>query len=227
MGTAAHPGTQEAAMTIDATTPRSRRMLLSAAAGAVGALVAQAVVPRSAVEAANGDPLVLGSATNAATATTKLTNTAAGPVLHVQTNESQGVSGFAMYGDATTGFGVGGNATSGRGVVGTSFSGVGVEGHSPTGIGVYAKSENDIGTGLWVDGKVHFSRSGRTWIRAGQASLKIAAQGTAGNSRVFAVLASNRPGRYVRAVVPTTNAFTVYLNASALSDSVVTWFILD
>ncbi len=26
---------------------------------------------------------------------------------------------------------------------------------------------------------------------------------------------------------PTTDTFTVYLNASALSDSVVTWFILD
>jgi hypothetical protein len=51
--------------------------------------------------------------------------------------------------------------------------------------------------------------------------------GTTASSRIFAVVASNRPGRYVRAVVPTANAFTVYLNATATSDSVVAWFVLD
>ena len=57
-------------MAIDTSSPRSRRALLSAAVGGIAALVAGAVVPHSSAEAANGDPLVLGSATNAASATT-------------------------------------------------------------------------------------------------------------------------------------------------------------
>ena len=88
-----------------------------------------------------------------------------------------------------------------------------------------AKSES--GLALSVAGKAHFSRSGRTWIRAGHASLTVALAGTTSASRVFAILASNRAGRYVRAAVPSTNSFTVYLNANAISDSVVAWFVLD
>ncbi len=55
----------------------------------------------------------------------------------------------------------------------------------------------------------------------------ISLAGVASNSRVFAVLASNRSGRYVRAVVPTTNSFTIYLNTTVTSTTVVTWFVLD
>ena len=47
------------------------------------------------------------------------------------------------------------------------------------------------------------------------------------NSRVFAVLASNRSGRYVRAVVPAAGKFTIYLNTTVTSTTVVTWFVLD
>jgi len=216
-------------MAIDTTSPRPRRALLSAAAGAFGALVAQAVIPRSAVDAANGDPLVLGSATNTAVTTTRLSNTSDSPVLEVVTDDSGFVNGTAISGVTTSGDGTGvaGITTSGRGVAGYAGSAVGiaVQGHSPLGIGVYAKSENAVA--LKVDGKVSLSRSGRTWIRAGHSTLTVNVPGTTASSRVFAVLASNRPSRYVRAVVPSTNGFTVYLNASAISDSVVTWFILD
>jgi len=214
-------------MAIDTTSPRTRRTLLSAAAGAVGAPVAQVVLPRSAVEAANGDPLVLGSASNVSTASTTLSSVTSLIVLHVDTNDSQGVHGPAILGTATSGSGVVGSATTGSGVVGDAgaSSGIGVFGHAPVGIGVYAKSENAVA--LKVDGKVQFNRSGKAWIRAGQASLTLSIPGTAPTSRIFAVLASNRPSRYVRAAVPGTGSFTVYLNASALSDSVVSWFILD
>ena len=48
-----------------------------------------------------------------------------------------------------------------------------------------------------------------------------------GNSRVFAVLHSNRSGRYVRAVVPTTGSFTIYLNTTVTSATYVAWFVLN
>ena len=221
-------------MTIDITTPRSRRRLLSAAAGAIGALAAEAVIPRAAVEAANGDPFILGSATNAATSTTRLSSGDDSPVLEVATIGSESFAGTAISGTALNGDGEGvtGITTTGRGVVGVAHgAGIAVKGDATaqvgTGTGIGVQAMSTYGIALQVDGKVRFSRSGRTWIRTGHSSLTLNVRGTTGSSRVFAILSSNRPGRYVRAVVPTTDAFTVYLNASATSDSVVTWFILD
>ena len=215
-------------MTIDTTTPRPRRALLSAAAGAFGALVAEAVIPRPTVKAANGDPLHLGSLTNTATLTTRLSSSQDSPVLEVATIGSESFNGTAISGTAMSGdgSGVAGVTTAGRAVVGVAQgTGSGVKGDSFQGIGVHATSSD--GVALQVDGKVRFSRSGRTWIRAGHATLTVNMLGTTASSRIFAVVASNRPGRYVRAVVPTANAFTVYLNATATSDSVVAWFVLD
>ena len=44
---------------------------------------------------------------------------------------------------------------------------------------------------------------------------------------VFAVLASNRVGVYVRAVVPAAGKFTIYLNSKVTANSAVSWFVLD
>jgi hypothetical protein len=220
-------------MAIDTSSPRSRRALLSAAAGAIAALVADTVVPDASVEAANGDPLILGSQTNTATTTTKIVTNPSTPgfeVLFVETAESIAIRGHstndaAIVGGTTRGWGVSGGASTGIGTGGDSTSGIGVLGHSSKGTGVLAQSET--GLALSVNGKARFSRSGRTWIRAGHSSLTITVAGTTPSSRVFAILASNRASRYVRAAVPATDRFTVYLNASAISDSVVAWFILD
>jgi hypothetical protein len=46
-------------------------------------------------------------------------------------------------------------------------------------------------------------------------------------SKIFAVLATSESGRYVRAVVPATGKFTVYLNTTLTSSAVVAWFVLD
>jgi hypothetical protein len=118
--------------------------------------------------------------------------------------------------------GIGGGA----GVVGIGDDGVvgvGVSG----GAGVRALAETAIDIGLAVSGKVLFSRSGRHTIGAGRSSLKINLAGTTSSSRVFAVLHSNRSGRYVRAVVPTTGSFTVYLNTTVTSATYVAWFVLN
>ena len=51
--------------------------------------------------------------------------------------------------------------------------------------------------------------------------------GTGGSRKIFAVLATSEPGRYVRAVVPAAGKFTVYLNTTLTSSAVLSWFILD
>ena len=114
---------------------------------------------------------------------------------------------------------------------------VGVEGYGGWGvagfangtvgsIGVYAQADLPS-RALYVDGKAHFSRSGRSTIGAGRSSITINLTGTSSGSRVFAVLHSNRAGRYVRAVVPTTGKFTIYLNTTVTSATYVAWFVLD
>ena len=130
-----------------------------------------------------------------------------------------------VWGDSPE-IGVAGSGT--WGVVG--FGGVGVEGDAnsqPGSVGVWAYAPTNAQTALKVTGKVSFSRSGRTNIATGKSSIAITLAGVASNSRVFAVLASNRSGRYVRAVVPATNSFTIYLNTTVTSTTVVTWFVLD
>lgn len=105
---------------------------------------------------------------------------------------------------------------------------VGVRGDGGVGgVGVQAVASSATGIGLAVSGKVQFSRSGRATIGAGKASIKVTLAGTTTSSRVFAVLHSNRSGRYVRAVVPTTGSFTIYLNTTVTSSTYVAWFVLN
>jgi hypothetical protein len=95
-----------------------------------------------------------------------------------------------------------------------------------TGAGVRAVGANTRNA-LVVSGKVQFSRSGRATIGTGKSSVKVSLLGTSSSSRVFAVLHSNRSGRYVRAVVPTTGSFTIYLNTTVTSSTYVAWFVIN
>jgi hypothetical protein len=122
--------------------------------------------------------------------------------------------GVVGSGGLTGVLGFGGNA----GVVGVGGAG---------GIGVWAIGNTATDVALRVNGKVVFSRSGRTTLGAGRSSLKVNLAGVTSASRVFAVLHSNRSGRYVRAVVPTTGSFTVYLNTTVTSATYVAWFVLN
>jgi hypothetical protein len=89
----------------------------------------------------------------------------------------------------------------------------------------YDGAGNDIA--LDVRGKALFSRSGRSTIGAGKSSIKVNLAGATWSSLVFAVLRSNRSGRYVRAVVPTTGSFTIYLNTTVTSSTYVVWFVVN
>jgi hypothetical protein len=252
--------------------PRSRRALLTAAAGAAGALAAQAALPLTAAAAPANMQTELDNPT---TATTSITDSGVDS------------TAFASHQTDPTGYGYGFEATSagGGGVVAWSveapdpgwftpdvvkytgvfgsapasteegYAGVGVWGDSPdfgvagTGsVGVYgygyygvegfgndydANSAgvravgSDTKFALRAEGKVRFSRSGRKSMSSGKSSLVITRAGVTSSSKVFAVLATSESGRWVRAVVPASGKFTVYLNTSLSSSAVVAWFVLD
>jgi hypothetical protein len=252
--------------------PRSRRALLTAAAGAAGAIAANAAMP---LTAAAAPAQMMTETDNAATATTSVTDsgadsnafeghatgTGAGYGLEGTALAAAGVAAWSVspttsywpdfdpaFTSHTGVFGTapeGGTNTVGTGVWGDSPD-VGVYGSGSTGAqgfgfwgvfgeangvagskGVVAFAPNNSSFGLYVSGKAHFSRSGRSTIGAGKSSIKVTLAGTTSSSRVFAVLHSNRSGRYVRAVVPTTGSFTVYLNTTVTSSTYVAWFVLD
>jgi len=156
-----------------------------------------------------------------------------------------GVYGFSQA-DAVGGIGAGVWGSSGdTGVVGSGYWGVygvgvigvwgdgaggpGIIGDSASASvpGVLARGATSSGYGLQVVGKVKFNRSGRATILAGKSSIKVTLAAATSSTRVFAVLHSNRSGRYVRAVVPTTGSFTIYLNSTVTSSTYVAWFALD
>jgi hypothetical protein len=119
--------------------------------------------------------------------------------------------------------------TYGSGTVGVMGDGVvGLVGRADLGgSGIQAINFDPAGVALQVYGKVQFSRSGKNTIGAGKSSLKINLVGVSSASRVFAVLHSNRSGRYVRAVVPTTGSFTIYLNTTVTSATYIAWFVIN
>jgi hypothetical protein len=127
-----------------------------------------------------------------------------------------GIYGFADA-DATA-RGVAGETTVGQGVVGKATT---------TGVGVRAESSS--GLALQVLGRASFSRSGRLAIAAGRSSVAKTAIPLTSASMVLAVLQTNRPGIYVRAVVPNVagRSFTIYLNAAVPGTTYVAWFVLN
>ena len=51
--------------------------------------------------------------------------------------------------------------------------------------------------------------------------------GVTASSMIMALMQTNRSSRWVRAVVPASGKFTIYLNASVSSTTYVAWFILN
>ena len=136
-----------------------------------------------------------------------------------------GFGGSGVWGDSPD-VGVYGSGSSG--VVG--FGAIGVEGQTneqPGSIGVWAEARNTSQIALKVSGKVSLSRSGRTTMLRGASSKSISLAGVTSSSKVFGVLATNRGGRWIRAIVPAAGKFTVYLNTTLISSAVVSWFVLD
>ena len=118
----------------------------------------------------------------------------------------------------------------GSGFVGVyGFGSIGVIGESgsTSNPGLVALGATDSSPALEVVGKVKFNRAGRKTIGAGKSSLVVTMAGVSTTSKVLAVLNSNRSGRYVRAVVPASGKFTIYLNSSVSSSTYVAYFVYD
>jgi hypothetical protein len=139
----------------------------------------------------------------------------------VSPDPTSGAAG--VWGDSDD-FGVYGSGS--IGVFGIGDLGVYAESTSAN-AAVLAVANTAVDTALDVRGKVKFSRSGRSTIGAGKSSILVTLAGVTSVSRVFAVLHSNRSNRWVRAVVPVTGKFTIYLNASATSATYVAWFVIN
>jgi hypothetical protein len=159
----------------------------------------------------------------------------AGDFTHIATNV--GLTGVYGYSDPSTidgfvGTGVWGDCDDfgvfGSGAIGVEGVGVdGVIGFTTVsgGAGVVAAADPDVASAraLLVDGKAEFSRSGRATIKAGSAKKTVTLARCSANTLVLAVLANNRSGRWIRAVVPASGQFTIYLNNSVSSSTQVTW----
>lgn len=146
-----------------------------------------------------------------------------------------GLTGVYGYSDPSpspsfVGAGVWGDSAD-FGVIGTGSIGVlgeapiGVVGFStePGGTGVEAGASSASALALHVAGRSEFSRSGRTVVKAGNQKKTVTLAGCTTSTLVLAVIASNRSGRWVRAAVPASGSFTVYLNDRVGSDTNITW----
>ena len=123
--------------------PQSRRSVLAASLGAVGALVANRLTAPDAAAAADGGNALLGTA-NTSTVVTSFENTDAGET------SLQGIatSGAGVVGTATNGTGMSGSAVAGAGVLGQSGTGNGVEAYSADFMALYAHSGTGAGAAI-------------------------------------------------------------------------------
>jgi hypothetical protein len=76
-------------------------------------------------------------------------------------------------------------------------------------------------------GKAKFSRSGRKSIGATATSVKVTMAGVTSSSYVVATLQTSVSGVYVRAAVPTTGSFTIYLSKAPGKTVYVGYFAIN
>ena len=135
-----------------------------------------------------------------------------------------GVNGDGFVGVYGTGRqGVLGDATpNDTGVYG--WVGVGAPGTAPAGIAVHAAAEAAY-TALNVVGKTKFSRSGRKAIAKGKSSLVVSLAGVTTSSYVIATLQTNRSGVWIRAAVPASGKFTIYLNKAVAASTYIGYLV--
>jgi hypothetical protein len=133
--------------------------------------------------------------------------------------EDAGVAGVGFWGVV----GIGDYGVWGEGRVGVRGEAIEDGGVALIGVG-----NTTTRYGLRADGKVRLShRAGRATIGAGKSSVGVTVSGVTTSSRVYAVLNTNRASRYVRAVVPTSNKITIYLNSTVSASTSVAWLVLD
>jgi hypothetical protein len=140
--------------------------------------------------------------------------------------ENQG-TGYGVAGRANNGTGVFADTQTGTSLLATAVGGTAID--ASTGAGgtsIKTKAPNS-GTALSVTGKAKFSRSGVVTIAAGSASAPVTLAGVNSNSMILAT-AQQAPGPAVKAAVPGSGSFTIYLTANAPAGGLkVAYFVLN
>jgi hypothetical protein len=212
----------------------SRRAMLAGALGGLGALVVSAIGRASPVQAANGDPVLMGFV-NEATGNTIVSTTGVRALVGI----SSSTGADTVFGQATapTGeaWGVRGesSSTGGSGVVGKGLanSGLsyGVQGHSnsSSGVGVYARNDS-TGLALQTSGRTKFSTSGVAVMVAGATSKKVIPSVNVTSSSFVLLTPKTNIGS--RALWFTTSAadnyFTIRMSSPRSSTTRVAWLLL-
>lgn len=203
---------------MDGARQASRRAVLKAAGASVGAAgLAIAATPLATVAGTDDTNQIDEGAVNISEATTVM--------------KSSSTVGAAFVGQSVSGrpglFGHTAESDGGTPNSNADFSGVVGVGVGTGARGITAREGSGAEAALVVQGRARFSRSGRANVNAGKASRTVALPKVTPQSLVFAVLAKNVAGRYVRAVVPGDGSFTVFLNKSVSALTPFTWIVFD
>ncbi len=174
-------------------------------------------------------------ATNASTgaAVWAASGDSSGAQVQPNTDET-GVYGYCDISDQYSA-GVWGDSNQSAGVVGTGSTGVvglgpwGVYGYSsdPTGIAIAADAGTATTTALHVNGRAHFSQSGKGSFTKTQATKSFSAPGVTSASMVLATIQANKSGLYVRGAVAGSNKVTIYLSKKPGATVRVAWLAVS
>jgi hypothetical protein len=93
------------------------------------------------------------------------------------------------------------------------------------GVAVYARAGTTSQVALQVVGKAKFTRSGKVTFNASSKTVSLA--GVSTTSFVLANLQTSVSGLYVRAVVPASGSFKIYLSKSPGKKVTVGWLVLE
>jgi hypothetical protein len=133
-------------MSVESSTPRSRRAVLAAALGGLGAIVASRFIAPEAVTAADGDAVTVGSARTGTTETSITTSGSANAIAGISD------TGTGLRGSSTSTVPVDSNAPgNATGVIGTSGAITNIAGNTGE-TGVYGFSNTTpASNGIWGD----------------------------------------------------------------------------
>ena len=217
-------------------TPTSFENLDAAEASIVGMHAADGIGVKGSSGSATGMRGISGDETNA---TASWANTG----VYGYCDSSAGAAG--VWGDSFQGIGVYGTGDFGiygylgaAAVVGENEgTGIGVMGFTgtfstwpatlPTGVGVFAVAGSTSQVALKVNGKAQFSRSARKSIGSTKSSLKVTMAGVTTASYIIATLQTSVSGVYVRAVVPASGSFTIYLSKAPRKTVYVGYMVIN
>ena len=199
---------------------KSRRSLLTAGLGALGATVAS-MLGRPLPVLANGEAVVVGGTYESATSKTRLANTAFGStntILEAATDQGTALDGSSNYG----GVGVRGH--------GHEYRATGVRATTRFGTALKAEAEGDAAHAVVTVGRLAFDRSGVATIPAGATGVSVSVTRSPLRNSSFILLTpqANLGGRSLWYVMDVqARKFSVRMSSSRSSATRVSWLILD